>query len=144
MYAGAYRPVQPRTLVQLFLDQPIDQAQLQGMLRDTAISEANVALMTEAITYKSISNVRNSYLSALISGYQKGVVGDDELNQAMTDFNFSPQAQQYVRAHVLILRREVVATEAEKQVIPQIVAGIIPPETALQQLELAGVQPWYA
>ena len=142
--AGAYRAVQPRTLVQMFLDQPIDQAQLTAMLQDTAMSPANVQVLSDAITYKSISNVRNAYLSALISGYQKGVVGDDELNQAMTDFNFSPQAQQYVRAHVLILRREVVAAEAEKQVIPQIVAGIIPPETALQQLELAGVQPWYA
>ena len=144
LVAGAYRPVQPRTLVQLFLDQPIDQTQLTAMLQDTAISDANVTLMTEAITYKSISNVRNAYLSSLITGYGKGVVGDDELQQALTDFNFSPQAQQYVKAHVLILRREVLATETEKQIVPEIVNGLITPAAAQQQLELAGVQPWYA
>jgi len=144
MYAGAYRAAQPRTLVQAFLDQPINQTQLIAMLQDSALSDANVTFMADAITYKSISNVRNSYLSALISGYQKGVVGDDELNQAMTDFNFSPQAQQYVRAHVLILRREVLAAETEKQIVPQIVNGIITQEQGQQQMELAGVQPWYA
>ena len=144
MYAGAYRAAQPRTLVQAFLDQPIDQTQLTAMLQDSALSDTNVTFMAQAITYKSISNVRQAYLSQLITGYGKGVVGDAELQQAMTDFNFSPQAQQYVMSHVLILRREVLAAETEKQIVPQIVNGLITPAAAQQQLEIAGVQPWYA
>jgi len=144
MYAGAYRPVQPRVIVNAFLDQPIDRATLVAMLEDAALSAANVQLMADAIIYKSIANVRNSYLSALVTGYGKGVISDQELNDALTQFNFSTEAKQYVTSHVLIIRREVLAAEAEKTVVPLVANGNITPDDGLQQLEAAGVQPWYA
>ena len=144
MYLGAYRPVTPFVLASAFVDQPLDRNVILDILQDNAYSDSHANTMADAIVYKSIANVRNSYLSALISGYQKGVVGDAELDQALTDFNFSPRAKQYVTAHVLILRREVLAAETEKQIVPEIVNGLITPQAAQQQLELAGVQPWYA
>lgn len=144
MEAGAYRPLQPRTLVQAFLDQPIDQNALQGYLQDASLSPTNVHVLADAITYKSISNVRNSYLSALIAGYGKGVVGDEELQEALTDFNFSPKAQQYVKAHVLILRREALAQETKTTVTNLVASGGMTPDQGLQALEAAGIQPWAA
>ena len=142
--AGAYRPVQPRVIVNAFLDQPIDRPTLVAMLEDAALSPANVQLMADAIVYKSIANVRNSYLSALVTGYGKGVISDQELDEALTQFNFSTEAKQYVTSHVLILRREVLEAEAEKTVVPLVANGNITPDEGLQQLEAAGVQPWYA
>ena len=144
MYLGAYRPVTPFVLASAFVDQPLDRNVILDILQDNAYSDSHANTMADAIVYKSIANVRNAYLSQLITGYGKGVVGDAELQQALTDFNFSPQAQQYVMSHVLILRREVLAAETEKQIVPQIVAGLITPAAAQQQLEIAGVQPWYA
>ena len=144
MEAGAYRPVQPRVIVNAFLDQPINRANLVAMLEDAALSPANVQLMADAIIYKSDANVRNSYLSALVTGYGKGVVSDQELANALTQFNFSPQAKQYVTSHVLILRREVLAAEAEKTIVPLVANGNITAQVGLQQLEAAGVEPWYA
>jgi len=141
---GAFRPLQPRTLVQAFLDQPINRAQLVDMLRDTAMAETNVQIMADAIIYKSIANVRNSYLSALISGYGKGIISDQELSDALTQFNFSTQAKQYVTAHVLILRREALASEAEKTIVPLVANGNITPQQGLANLQAAGIQPWYA
>lgn len=144
MEAGAFRPVQPRAIVNAFLDQPINRANLVAMLEDAALSPANVQLMADAIIYKSDANVRNSYLSALVTGYGKGVVSDQELADALTQFNFSQQAKQYVTSHVLILRREVLAAEAEKTIVPLVANGNITAQVGLQQLEAAGVQPWYA
>ena len=144
MYEGAYRPLQPRVVVNAFLDQPIDRPTLLALLEDAALSPVNVQTMADAIIYKSIANVRNSYLSALIAGYGKGIIADQELSDALTQFNFSAEAKQYVTAHVLILRREVLATEAEKTVVPLVANGNITPDEGLQQLEAAGVQSWYA
>lgn len=144
MEAGAYRPVQPRVIVNAFLDQPINRANLVALLEDAALNPANVQLMADAIIYKSDANVRNSYLSALVTGYGKGVVSDQELANALTQFNFSPQAKQYVTSHVLILRREVLAAEAEKTIVPLVANGNITPQVGLQQLEAAGLEPWFA
>jgi hypothetical protein len=144
LQAGAYRPLQPRMLVNLLRDQPIDRATLVAMLEDAALSPANVQLLADKIIYNSDANVRNSLLSALITGYGKGVTSDQELNDALTQFNFSSEAKQYVTAHVLILRREVLAAEAEKTVVPLVANGNVSADEGLQQLEAAGVQPWYA
>jgi len=72
------------------------------------------------------------------------VISDQELSDALTQFNFAAEARQYVTAHVLILRREVLAAEAEKTVVPLVANGNISADEGLQQLEAAGVQPWYA
>jgi hypothetical protein len=144
MFAGAYRPVTPFVLASAFVDQPIQRDVILDILQDNAYSPSHANTMADAIVYKSIANVRNSYLSALISGYQKGVVGDDELQQALTDFNFSPQAQQYVQSHVLILRREVLAQKVQSEVVSMVAVGAMSPDQGLQQLEAAGIQPWLA
>jgi len=140
----AYRPLQPRTLVQAFLDQPINRANLVAMLQDTGMSDTNVQTMADAIIYKSDANVRNSYLSSLITAYGKGIISDQELSDALTQFNFSPQAKQYVISHVLVLRREALASEAEKTIVPLVANGNITPQQGLLNLEAAGIQPWYA
>jgi len=132
------------TLVQAFIDQPIDRPTLVGMLRDTAMSEANVQVMADAIIYKSIQNVRQSYLSAAIAAAGKGVMSIDELNGILADFNYSPLAQQYVVSHVQILLREMLASEAKSEVVPMVASGAMTSDQGLQQLEAAGIQPQQA
>ena len=144
MYAGAYRPVTPFVLASAFVDQPIERSTLLDILQDNAYSDSHANTMADAILYKSIANVRNSYLSALVSGYGKGVISDDELDAALTDFNFSDQAKLYVKQHVLILRREQIAAKAQSEIVPLVVDGVMTPDDALQQLEVAGLQPWMA
>jgi len=142
--AGAYRPVTPFVLASAFVDQPIERSTLLDILQDNAYSDSHANTMADAILYKSIANVRNSYLSALVSGYGKGVIADDELDAALTDFNFSDQAKLYVKQHVLILRREAIASKAQSEIVPLVANGGMTPEDGLQQLETAGLQPWMA
>ena len=144
MKLGAYRPVTPFVLASAFVDQPIDRATLLDILQDNAYSDSHANTMADAIVYKSIGNVRNSYLSAAISGYQKGVIGDQELGEVLTEFNFAPLAKKYVTNHVLILRREVLLQKTQSQVVPLVEQGLLTPDEGLQQLEAAGMQPWLA
>lgn len=142
--AGKYRPISPRALATLTLDQPFDRAQMQEILEDNSMSPDHVQFMLDQLEYNSTKNVRNSLIGQAETAYKQGVIGDDEMHQIVIDAGWSDAAWQLVKQKILIERRMTLASEVEKQVIPLVANGNITADAGLQQLEAAGVQDWYA
>ena len=144
LFAGAYRPISPRALATLTLDQPFDRTQMQEILEDNSMSPDHVQFMLTQLEYNSTKNVRAQYIAEAETAYKTGVVGDQEMTQILGDAGWSSAAIQLVKSKILLQRRVTLASEIEKQVGPLVQNGNISPDQGLQQLEAAGVQDWYA
>lgn len=144
MKAGAYAHISPFILASAFADMPFPTPQITDVLEDNAYSPAHVQFMLDTFRFKSLSNVRNAYVAAAIAATGKGVMGEDELTQIMTNVGYGKPAQLLVQQHALIMRREQIVTEAESQIVFMVAAGVMTPDDGLHQLETAGVQPWRA
>jgi hypothetical protein len=144
LFAGAYRPISPRALATLTLDQPFDRAQMQEILEDNSMSPDHVQFMLTQLEFNSSKNVRQQYIAEAEAAYKAGVMGDQELAQILGDIGWSAAAIQLVKSKVLLQRRVTLASEVEKQIIPLVANGNITPDEGFQQLEAAGVQDWYA
>jgi len=142
--ASSYRPVSARAIATLLQDQPIDVAGLTRILQDNSYSDADVTFMLGAYEYASLKNVRNSYVSELVSAYQHGVVADAELTDSLADLGWSNDAINFVLQRCALARRVTLAQKVQEQVVPLVAQGSITPEEGSQQLEAAGIQPWYA
>lgn len=101
-------------------------------------------MVLDAMQYASLRNVRNSFVSELITAYGAGVVADDELQSSLESIGWSPDAIQLVKQRALIARRVVLAKEVEAAVTAEVKQGYMDGPTGEQQLEAAGVQPWLA
>jgi hypothetical protein len=143
-YAAAWRPISPRAMVNLLTDQPIDVPKLNLALEDNSYSPANVSFMSAAIQYASTKTLRNSYANEAIQAYQHGVMPDSELDQILENLGWSSDAKYYVIQRAALARRVTLATKVEGQIVPLVAAGSVTPEEGTQQLEAAGIQPWYA
>ncbi|HEY2675457.1 MAG TPA: hypothetical protein VGI65_00710 [Steroidobacteraceae bacterium] len=142
--AASYRPIQPRALATAIQDTPFPRDQMQEILEDNAYSPEHVTFFLDLLEYNSTKNVRNAYISEAIAAYKAGVMPDAELDDILTAVGWSDQAKQFVRSRALLQRRVTLAAAAEKQIVPQVQNGTLSVEQGLQQLEAAGVQPWYA
>lgn len=142
--AGKYRPISPRALATLTLDQPFDRTQMQEILEDNSMSPDHVQFMLTQLEYNSTKNVRAQFIAEAERAYDKGVMGDREFAQILGDAGWSSAAIQLIKSKVLLQRRVTLGSEVEKQVIPLVANGNITPDQGLQQLEAAGVQDWYA
>lgn len=144
MIEAAYRPISPRAIATAIADTPFPKDELQDILEDNGYSPAHVAFLLQVFEYNSTKNVRNSYISEAIAAYKAGVMPDAELDDILSSVGWSDQAKQFVRSRALLQRRVTLAAEAEKFIVPEVVAGNLTPGQGLQQLEAAGVEPWYA
>jgi hypothetical protein len=141
---ASFRPVQPRALATLLQDQPTDRAALTRILEDNAYAPADVTFLLDAFDYASTKNVRNSYVGELVTAYAHGVMADDELTQSLQNLGWSNTAINLVVQRAALQRRVTLAAKVEAQIIPLVRNGLITPSAGSQQLEAAGVQPWYA
>lgn len=142
--ADAFKPIQPRALATAIQDTPFPHDQMLEVLQDNGYSDAHAQFMLDLLEYNSTKNLRNAYVSEAVLAYKDGVMADSELDDILTSVGWSDQAKQFVRSRALLQRRVTLAQAAEKQIAPQIVAGVISEDVGLQQLEAAGIQPWYA
>ncbi len=142
--ALSYRPLQPRMLATAIQDTPIPHSTMTAILQDNGMSDANVQFMLGILSYNSTKNLRNAYVTEAMTAYGDGVVSDSELNQILTSQGWSDDAITMATNRALIMRRIKLATEVSSQVVSLVAAGLIDPETGLQQLEAAGVVDWQA
>jgi hypothetical protein len=142
--AAAFRPIQPRAIVNALQDTPFPTAQVQELLQDNGYSDAHVQLFLQLLEYNSTKNVRNSLITEAVLAYQNGVMADAELQQILSDQGWSSQAIGMVVQRAAIARSIKLAAEVEKSVVPMVAAGTMTPAQGLQQLTAAGVQAWYA
>jgi len=143
MKTAAYRPVSPRALATALQDTPFPAAQLQAILEDNAMSPANVQFMLGVLQYQSTKNVRNAYVTELLTAHARGVVGEDELNTALQALGWSNDAIAFVQQRAALQRRVTLASKVEAQVIPLVATGGMTPDQGTAQLEAAGIQDWY-
>lgn len=141
--AAAYRPVSPRALVQALQDTPFPAAQLRAILEDNAMAPANVDFMLQVLEYNSTKNVRNSYVSELLTAHAAGVVSEQELTNSLDGLGWSNAAIAFVQQRAALQRRLTLAKKTEASVIPLVAAGQLSPQEGTLQMETAGIQPWY-
>lgn len=144
LFNNAYRPLSPRALATMIEDQPFDRPQMKQILEDNSYSPDHVNFMLDEFEYASLKNLRNTLISAAIHAYERGVMDEKELTDLMDEQKWSDQAKKYVMDHALIQRRLTLAQKVELNVVPLVAAGLMPHEQGLQQMEAAGMQPWYA
>lgn len=143
MNAAAYKPISMFTLRTLYQDRPVDKAALRQVLEDSALSPADVNIMLDAFEYFSTQTVRNAYVNQLHAAYAAGVVGQEEMHAALDALGWSAEAKKYILDRAALEQRVNLARKVEAQVVPLVAAGQITGAEAIQQLEAAGVQPWY-
>jgi hypothetical protein len=100
--------------------------------------------MLQVLEYNSTKNVRNAYVTEAIAAYKAGVMPDSELDDILNSVGWSDTAKQFVRSRALLQRRMTLAAEAEKYIVAEVASGGMTSDVGLQQLEAAGVEPWYA
>ena len=144
MLAAAYRPVSPRALATAIQDTPFPKDEMRAILEDNGFADEHVAFMLQVLEYNSTKNVRNAYVTEAIAAYKAGVMPDTELDDILNSVGWSDTAKQFVRSRALLQRRVTLAAEAEKNIIPEVASGGMTPDVGLQQLEAAGIEPWYA
>ncbi|HVH78787.1 MAG TPA: hypothetical protein VM782_05310, partial [Stellaceae bacterium] len=140
----AYRPMSPMMLAAGFANADIDMAALQGTLEYMGIRPEDLPLAEQAIVTRSLQQTRQALVNEAISAYGKGVVGDQELQQILTDAGYGKSASALVMQRALIARRIALATESESFIVPEVTAGLLTAAEGAQALESAGVQPWQA
>jgi hypothetical protein len=144
MLRAGYRPVSFRAITTMLQDQPFPVDQMRSILEDNAMYPTDVNFMLELLQYNSTKNVRNSYVSELLTAYAKGVVADDELKSTLEGLSWSNDAINLVIQRAALQRRVTLASKVESGVVPLVANGGMTSEQGLQQLEAAGIQDWYA
>jgi hypothetical protein len=143
MHEAAYRPISAFVLRNLYNDRPVNVPQLTAVLQDSGMSPQNVQFMVDSIEYSSVQTVRNAYVAELQTAYGAGVVSEQEMHDALNGLGWSDQAKQFILNRGALVRRVNLAKKVEAQVIPLVAQGSITPQEGEQQLEAAGIQPWY-
>ena len=142
--AVSFRPMSPFFVANAFVDQPLDPNVLTPMFVDMGLSPQNQQVAMAAIRNRSLQQVRTQYESEAIKAYEQGVLSDVELDEVFDALGWSTEARQLARSRALLTRRETLGKEVETQIKMLVSAGLMDGQTALQQLEAAGVQDWKA
>lgn len=142
--AVSFRPMSPFFVANAFVDQPLDPNVLTPMFVDMGLSPQNQQVAMAAIRNRSLQQVRTQYESEAIKAYEQGVLSDAELDEVFDALGWSTEARQLARSRALLTRRETLGKEVETQIKMLVSAGLMDGQTALQQLEAAGVQAWKA
>lgn len=141
--AITFRPISPRALATLLQDVPFDTQTMTTVLQDNGLNDVNVQFMLDSLEYASTKNVRQQYVSALVQTYEHGAMSDQELQSSLGQLGWSTTAINYVTQTVALRRRIVLAQKVAAQVSPLVAAGQMTAVEGTQQLEAAGLQPWF-
>jgi len=141
---AGYSAISPRALATLVQDAPFPRDKMAEILQDNAVWPDHAHFLLDLLEYNSTKNVRNSYVSELLTAHAKGVMGEDELHQELSGLGWSDQAIHLVEKRALLQRRVTLAAKVEAQIKPLVESGGITSDEGLHQLEAAGLQDWYA
>lgn len=139
--AGAYRPVQPRAIAQAFVDVNFPEAQVRDLMAFAGNRPQDIDTMVEAFKERSTQNVRQSYLEAILTAAEQGTMTTADLSTAMTNLNFSPDAQNFVQLTVAVKKLQQLTTLYRKSVSEGYKYGTITDADYLNQLEAIGINP---
>jgi hypothetical protein len=141
---NAYRAMSPMMLAAGFANADIPIPQLTSVLQYMGLRPGDIPLATQAINVRSLQATRQALVNEAISAYGQGVMGDDELQQILTEAGYGKAAAALAMQRALIARRITLAKESESYIVPEVTGGLLTSEQGQQQLEAAGVQPWQA
>lgn len=90
--AVAFRPLNPRQLTGLYTDAPFNRTEVQTLLEDSGISDANIPTLLDAYEYKSVSSLRQGYVASVIRSSELGTISEAELNTDLSGIGYGNDA----------------------------------------------------
>jgi hypothetical protein len=136
---SAFRAVQPRAIASAIADTPFPRAAMQDLLLFGGYRDADIALLLDVFETNSVKNVRQQYLSAIITAAERGTLTDADLESDLTDLNFSDQAKHFVRLTVAVRKLEMLLELYRKQVTIEYETGQLADADYIPTLEAAGI-----
>ncbi len=113
---AAYRPLNPRTLANLYVDIPFPRTQVQELLQDYGVSDLHIPILLDAYEYNSVKNLRQGYVSSIIRSAELGSITEEELKSDLTGLGFSDTAVNLVLLTVAQKRLDAILTLYRREV----------------------------
>jgi hypothetical protein len=136
---SGYRAVQPRAIATAIQDTPFPTAEMQSLLKFNGYRDQDVALMLTAFEGASTRNVRNQYLSALVTAAERGTITAADLDSSLTSLNFSAAAKGFVQLTVATRKLEQLAEIYRKSVSEAYKYGLITDAEYVPHLAAIGI-----
>lgn len=136
---SAYRSVQPRAIATAIQDTPFPRTEMQQLLEFGGYRDQDIALMLDAFEGASTRNVRNQYLSAITTAAERGTLTPAEVDSALTDLNFSPQAKNWVALTIATRKLEQLAELYRKSISEAYHYSLITDAQYVPALEAIGI-----
>jgi hypothetical protein len=136
---SGYRAVQPRAIATAIQDTPFPTAEMQDLLKFNGYRDKDVALMLTAFEGASTRNVRNQYLSALVTAAERGTINAADLDSSLTSLNFSAAAKGFVQLTVATRKLEQLAEIYRKSVSEAYQYGLITDAQYVPHLAAIGI-----
>ncbi len=114
--ATAFRPLNPRQLTNLYTDAPFDRTQVQTLLEDSGISDANIPVLLDAYEYKSVSSLRQSYVASVERSAVLGTITEAELQSDLTGIGYSNTAINLILLTVSQKRLDTILTLYRREI----------------------------
>ena len=142
--AAAYRPISPRLLTNLLVDQPFDSAKVQHLLEDAGISPINIDFLLPAYEFNSVKALRQQYVASLEKSAELGSISEPELKADLAAVGYSATAQNMIALTVSqrILDTLLGLFRRETDILFQ--TNQIPAASYVNSLEIAGMSPQLA
>jgi hypothetical protein len=137
--AAAYRTINPRTLSNMFVDQPVDTTVVTASLQNYGLNDADVALMLQGIIWNATKSAREQYVAAAVRSTELGTMTSTELGQVLTSENYSQDAQTLIQLTVATRKLEQLAELYRKSISEGYGYGTITDAQYVPMLEAAGI-----
>jgi hypothetical protein len=137
--ASAYRAVQPRAVMALLQDVDFPTAEMTSLLQFAGLRDADINLMLPLMKLNSTKTVRQQYLAALMRSVELGTDTPAALSRAMTDMQYSADAQNWVQLTVAEKKLEQLAELYRKSVSESYRYGTLSDAGYVPALEAIGI-----
>jgi hypothetical protein len=142
--AAAYRPISPRLLTNLLIDQPFDATKVQAMLEDAGISPANIGVLLPAYEFNSVKALRQAYVASLEKSFELGSITEDELRADLASVGYSATAQNLVILRVAQQRLDALLSLYRRETSVLYKTNQLTDANYLATLEAGGLDPTLA
>ena len=139
--AAAYRPISPRLLTNLLVDQPFDANKVQAMLEDAGISPQNIATLLVAYEFNSVKALRQQYVGSLVRSAELGSIDEPTLMADLQSVGYSMTAQNLVVLVVAQKRLDALLGLFRRDIDILYATNRLTDAQYLPALETAGMSP---
>jgi hypothetical protein len=136
---NAYRAVQPRSVMALLQDVDFPLDPMRHLLEFAGWRDVDINLVLPLMQLNSTKNVRAQYLSALVRAVELGTDTPANLTRAMTDMQYSQDAQNWVQLTVAERKLEQLAELYRKSVSESYKYGTLSDAQYVPALEAIGI-----